>query len=96
VTSGHPDNRRNPRSSVLSSRPEYERLATWLRDQREAKGLEQKAISLAIDKPAQYLNKVEHVRQRVDLVEFLDLCGVLGIDKSLTIGDLLKIAGAEP
>jgi len=40
-------------------------------------------------KPEQFLVKVERGRQRIDLVEFLDLVRVLGLDPTMTLQELL-------
>ena len=84
--------KRTPRSAVLDARPEYERLGRWLRARREQSGHQQKPLSRSIGKPEQFLNKVEHGRQRIDLIEFLDLFQALGLDRGMTIGELIDIA----
>jgi transcriptional regulator with XRE-family HTH domain len=60
---------------------------------REAAGLQQKPVSRSLGKPEQYVNKVEHGRQRIDVIEFLDLCSTLGLDQDLTLRDLFAAAG---
>ena len=87
--------KRTPRSAVLDSRPEYERLGVWLRARREEVGIQQKPLSRSVGKPEQFLNKVEHGRQRIDLVEFLDVFQAMGIDPELTVGQLVEIASGE-
>lgn len=61
------------RQSVLSSRPDYLALGEWIRRERESRGLQQRPLSRAMGKPAEYLNKVEMGKQRIDVVEFFDL-----------------------
>lgn len=80
---------------MLDSRPEYERIGHWLRARREEASLQQKPLSRLMGKPEQFLNKVEHGRQRIDLVEFLDLCRVLGLDPGQTVGELAEIASGK-
>lgn len=86
--------KKSPRSAVLDSRPEYERLGRWLRAQREAAGLQQKPLSRSLGKPEQYVNKIELGRQRIDVVEFLDLCAALKLDQGLTFKELMAAVGS--
>jgi len=81
--------KRTARSAVLDTRPEYERFGAWMRAQREAAGLQQRPISRLLGKPEQFINKVEHGKQRIDVVEFLDFCQALGIEPATTLGELL-------
>lgn len=78
------------RSAVLDARPEYERLGRWIKKIRESKGLQQKPLSRALGKPEQFLNKVEHGRQRLDVVELIDLLKLLDLDESVPIGELMR------
>lgn len=83
------------RSAVLHARPEYERLGKWLRSVREAAGLEQKPVSRAIGKPAQFLNKVEQGKQRIDVVEFVDLLRALNYVGDVAVNDLFEVLGPD-
>lgn len=44
-----------------------------------SKGLEQRPLSRKLGKPEQYLTKVEAGKQRIDLIEFLDLLRLLDV-----------------
>jgi ribosome-binding protein aMBF1 (putative translation factor) len=80
---------RATRSVVLSSRPDYERIGLWIRGERMRRGVGQKELSRKLGKPEQFMNKVEHGRQRIDLVEFLDVAAILGLGRDVTLADLL-------
>lgn len=71
--SANRDKVRSQRAPVLSQRAEYELLGSWIRKLREERGIGQKPLSRKLGKPEVFLNKVEHGRQRIDLVEFADL-----------------------
>lgn len=87
MASRSPQSRKHsPRTAVLQTRPEYERLGRWIRTHRESAGLSQRALSRRLGKSEQFLHKVEHGRQRIDLVEFLDLCLALQITDEELLG----------
>lgn len=76
--SAEPQKQPTKRSAVLSQRPEYQRLGEWIRRERESRGLKQRPLSVKLGKPEQFLHKVETGRQRIDFVEFADLCREFG------------------
>lgn len=77
------------RQVTLGSRPEYAELGEWIRKLRESRGLQQRPISRALGKPDQYLTKVEAGKQRIDVVEFLDLLDELGVKSDTTLIEYL-------
>lgn len=79
---------RSARSAVLPHRPEYQRLGEWIRQARESKGLQQKPLSRRLGKPEQFLNRVEMGRQRIDVVDFVDLLKALGINEPLRLQEI--------
>jgi DNA-binding transcriptional regulator YiaG len=87
-----------PRTSTLGTRPEYAELGDLIRGLRESKGLQQKPLSRAMGKPEQFLNKVEMGRQRIDVIEFLDLLHLIepggGDSQSMLLGRLNNIVQA--
>jgi ribosome-binding protein aMBF1 (putative translation factor) len=78
------------RTAVLHVRPEYERLGEWIRSVRETAGLQQKPLSRAIGKPEQFLNKVEQGRQRIDVVEFVDLLRAMKFEGDIPVSELYQ------
>lgn len=85
----------SPRSAVLNTRPEYERLGKWLRKAREEAGFDQRPLSLQIGKSGQFLNKVEQARQRIDVVDFLDVIRALGVGGEVTLADLVEVISSS-
>lgn len=61
-------------------RPEYKRLLERLRDGRLEARLTQAAVASALDRPTSWLSDVETGIRRLDPVELMDLCELLGLD----------------
>lgn len=80
------------RRSVLSSRPDYLALGEWIRHERESRGLHQRPLSRAMGKPAEYLNKVEMGKQRIDVVEFFDLLWLMSNSEEIVREQVKELA----
>ena len=50
------------------------RLATWLKQQREAKGLTMRQLAEIIKEPHSYIGKIEQGLRRLDVVELVWYC----------------------
>lgn len=61
-------------------RPEYKGLLERLRRGRLEAGLTQAAVAAALDRPATWLSDVETGLRRLDPVELMDLCELIGLD----------------
>lgn len=68
-------------------RPEYRALLERLRDGRVDAGLTQAAVADALDRPATWLSDVETGIRRLDPVELMDLCELIGLDVAELIQD---------
>jgi transcriptional regulator with XRE-family HTH domain len=64
--------------SVYTKR--YRRLCELLVEARKAKGLSQLALAEQLGRVQTYVSKYERGERRLDVVEFLDVVSVLGID----------------
>lgn len=58
----------------------YEKLRLWLKKQREASGLTLREASLAMGRHHSVLGKMEHDRRKIEVLEFVRYCQVLGVD----------------
>ncbi|WP_092355373.1 helix-turn-helix domain-containing protein [Pseudomonas sp. NFACC25] len=67
-------------------RREYNVLLTLIKKHRKNSGLTQVACSRALGRPQSFMSDVETGSRRLDVVQLLDLCKVLGID----LTDLIK------
>ena len=70
--------------SVFSVR--YKQFLRMLIEARKKAGLSQSELANRIDRPQSYVSKYEHGERRLDLVEFLELAPILGID----VGDFIR------
>lgn len=80
--------RKGPHRAV-DLRPEYERLGNWLKEQRNRVGRSQRDVSECLRKPVTYLSKVENGKQRLDVVELIDLVRELGLEQQVRLADLV-------
>ena len=80
------------RSVVLAIRPEYERIGLWLKELREKQNVGQRELCRRLGKPPAFIHKVEHGKQRIDLVEFLDLLQAIGTVQDVSMADLVNAA----
>ncbi len=58
---------------------EWVRLATWLREQREAEGLTMRELAAKLEVPHSFVGKVEQRERRLDVVEYLIYCEALNV-----------------
>jgi transcriptional regulator with XRE-family HTH domain len=59
---------------------EYKKLLVWLREARKEKGLTMRVVGHALKIPHSWIGKVEIGERRLDIMEFVKLCRVLGCD----------------
>lgn len=64
--------------SVFSER--YERFRVLLVEARQARNLTQADVARRIRRPQSFVSKYERGERRLDVVEFLEVAAVLGID----------------
>lgn len=64
---------------------EYRKLIGMLRSERIAAGLTQQQVADRLGRPQSFVAKVEGCERRLDVVEFLHLCRVLGVEPTLFI-----------
>lgn len=86
--------RKSPISAV-DLRPEYQRLGGWIRAKRVEHGLSQRELAEAVGKPEMYVSKIERGRQRIDVVEFMDLALLLRLDLSATMLELRDVLSGK-
>lgn len=57
--------------------PKYLEIIALLIKARKDKGLTQVNVAKALGKPQSYIAKIERCERKLDVLEFLDLCGIL-------------------
>ena len=70
--------------------PHYEKLRTWLKKQREISGLTLREASLAMGRHHSVLGKMEQDRRKIEVLEFVRYCQVLGVDPHEGLDILIK------
>jgi len=60
--------------------PRYDNLRAWLKSQREEQGLSLRAVSEKLEIHHSIIGKLEQNRRRIDIMEFVEYCRVLGVD----------------
>ena len=70
-------------------REEYQKLLKALEQARTDKGMTQQEIADALGKPQSYISKIENGERRIDVIEFMEICEVIGVKYE----KLLKEAG---
>lgn len=70
--------------------PASEKLSTWLREQRVARGLSMREAGKLLKKPHTFVAKTECGQRRLDVVEFIWYCERLGADPVEGLSFILK------
>jgi Predicted transcription factor, homolog of eukaryotic MBF1 len=65
-------------ASVYSE--EYQRVISALKSARKDRGLTQAQLAEALGKPQSFIAKVENGERRLDVVEFVHLARLVGVD----------------
>jgi transcriptional regulator with XRE-family HTH domain len=58
---------------------DYRHVVEILAATRTARGIQQTAVAAALGKPQSYVSKVEGRERRLDVIEFIAFCRVLGV-----------------
>ena len=76
---------------ILSSLndPEYRRLVDELVEARLAARLSQTAFGKVIGRPQSFVSKYEHYVRRLDVIEYVRICGALDVDPISAIRSLI-------
>ena len=71
---------------------EYQLVIKALRDARIAQGMTQESLARMLERPQSFVAKVESGERRLDVVEFVRIDCLLGIDPREVVG---RIAGRD-
>lgn len=85
---------RMQRAWVVS--PDYRRAIDTIRAVREAAGLSQREVARRLGKPVSFVNKIELLERRLDIVEFVVLARALGVDPHVLLDDVLPAVSEAP
>ena len=73
--------------SLFSTR--YRQFLALLVAARKAKGMSQQAVAEKLGRPQSFVSKYESGERRVDVVEFLTIAEVIGVDPLSVINELV-------
>lgn len=73
---------------MVSENARRERLRSELRKARKRASMKQVEVAAILGKPQSYVAKIENGERRIDLIETIQLCKVVGLDP-LQLVDML-------
>jgi len=73
---------------------EYKRLLEWIRSRRQKSGLTMREVSRTLKIPHSWVGKVETGERRLDILEYVKLCRVIGANPAAGLA-LLSAAGRK-
>lgn len=71
--------------------PRYKIFCRLLIDYRQRQGITQTQLAEQLRRPQSFVSKCENGERRIDLIEFLEIAGALGIDALQFIRDFQAI-----
>ncbi|WP_437891861.1 helix-turn-helix domain-containing protein [Phytobacter sp. V91] len=71
-------------ASVYSE--EYQRVITALKNARKARGIAKAQLAEALGKPQSFIAKIKNGERRLDVVEFVHLARLVGVE----VGEVLE------
>jgi len=71
---------------------EYKRLLEWLRKNRKDAGMTMRVVAIALKIPHSWVGKVEIGERRLDILEYVKLCRVIGADPQEGLSLLVSAA----
>jgi transcriptional regulator with XRE-family HTH domain len=76
--------------------PDYRRAIEQIKAVREAKGLSQREVARRLGKSVSFLNKIELLERRLDIVEFVALARALDLDPHALLESVLPTISDAP
>lgn len=78
------------------SSPDYKAVIEVLRQARMARSLSQREVARRLGKPVSFINKIELIERRIDIVEFVMLCRALGVKPGDMLEAVVEVLPASP
>ena len=76
--------------------PDYKKFVELLVLARRNQRMTQRELARRLQKPPSYIGKIEKCERRVDLIEFLAICGAMNLEPAVFLAHLAqKIAKVE-
>ena len=58
----------------------YQKLLSWLKEERLSRGLSIRDLALVIDEPFQFISKIETAQRKLNIHEYVQYCEALNLD----------------
>lgn len=71
-------------------------LRQRLRAVREERGVTQQVMATKLEKPQSFVSKYESGERRLDVIEFAEVCALLGVDAAVFLCELLADTAVRP
>ena len=81
---------------MVKSAPSYDQLCRFLVEVRQSQGLTQVELARRLRKPQSFISKFELGERRLDLIEFIQIGRVLGMEPSAWLDRFLNPVGQPP
>jgi hypothetical protein len=75
--------------------PHYQKLRSWLKEQRRRSGYSQREVSEILQRHHSFPGKMEQQRKKIELIEFIKYCQVIGADPHEGIDLLIQVLSEE-
>lgn len=76
--------------------PDYRAAIDMLKATRVELGLSQREVAKRIGKPVSFVNKIELIERRVDIIEFIQICRALDIKPGVLIDQIAAATRMDP
>ena len=76
--------------------PDYRRVIDQIKAAREAAGLSQREVARRLGKRVSFINKIELIERRLDIIEFVVLARALDIDPHALLDQVLPAISEVP
>jgi len=71
--------------------PAYAELLSCLVEARKGAGLHQAQVAVRLGRPQSFVSKFEKGERRLDVIELIVLCGVLGVNPATILGRVADV-----
>lgn len=75
--------------------PDYRAVITAITETRTALGVSQRELARRLSKPPSFVNKIEQLERRLDVLEFIAIAEALGMTGASLIGALRAALPAD-
>lgn len=76
--------------------PDYRAVIEVIRTARLAQKLSQREVARRLGKPVSFINKIELIERRIDVLEFVVLCRALELDPHQMLDAVIKVIPDPP